>query len=99
MRTQPCDAPRPSEPMSPVPWKPTEPLKPIHRSLSGLFAAPPGTVVPARSPAQSESGTFQAGSTCLDCTVNLPTGVGYFGSPTATLYVVVSLPSLKTRAV
>ena len=44
----------PSEPTLDVPWKPTEPLKPIQRALSGLSGAPPGIVVPASSPAQSE---------------------------------------------
>ena len=42
MRTQPWEAAVPSEPMLSVPWKPTEPLKPIQRALSGLFGAPPG---------------------------------------------------------
>ena len=66
----------PSELTLDVPWKPTEPLKPIQRALSGLFGAPPGTVVPASSPAQSDCGTFHGGSTCIPCTTNLPIGVG-----------------------
>ena len=37
---------------------------PMQRALSGL-SGPGGTTVPARSPAQSESGTFQVGSTAL----------------------------------
>ena len=44
MRTQPCEAALPSEARSAVPWKPTEPLKPIQRALSGLSGAPPGIV-------------------------------------------------------
>ena len=68
MRTQPCEAADPSEPTSTVPWMPAAPLNPIHRAFSGFSGTPPGTVVPARSPAQSESGTFHTGSTCMLCT-------------------------------
>ena len=56
MRTQPCDAAPPSELIVAVPWKPTEPLKPIQRATSGLPAAPPGITLPARSPAQADWG-------------------------------------------
>jgi hypothetical protein len=38
---------------------------PIQRALSGFSGEPPGTTVPARSPAQSLLGTFQAGFTAL----------------------------------
>jgi hypothetical protein len=38
---------------------------PIQRAFSGFSAVPPGTIVPARSPAQSLFGTCQAGSTAL----------------------------------
>ena len=55
----------PSEPMSSVPWMPAPSKMPIQRALSGFSGTPPGTTVPARSPAQSELGTFQAGSTAL----------------------------------
>ena len=85
MRTQPCEAAWPSEPASLVPWKPTEPLKPIQRATSGLSGSPPGMVLPARSPAHSELGTFQVGFFCMLCTLNWPVGVGWPGSPTAAL--------------
>ena len=56
---QPCEAALPSEPALAVPWKPTEPLKPIQRATSGLRGSPPGIDSPASEPAHADCGTFQ----------------------------------------
>ena len=85
MRMQPCDAAVPSDPELAVPWKPTDPLKPIQRATSGLFGAPPGIVSPASDPAHAEFGTFQGGSICIVWTTNCPVGVGNSDEPTATV--------------
>ena len=55
----------PIEPLASVPWIPAPSKMPIQRALSGFSAVPPGTTVPARSPAQAEFGTVQAGFTAL----------------------------------
>src|SRR3712207_2894397 len=86
MRMHPCDARVPIDHGCPVPWMPTPSASPIQRALRGLLAAPPGTCVPASSPAHGEFGAVQTGFTCLDVTANVPRGVGYAGSPTATRY-------------
>ena len=55
----------PIEPVASVPWMPAPLKMPIQRALSGFSGVPPGTTVPARSPAQSEFGTCQAGLIAL----------------------------------
>src|SRR5215208_8495983 len=97
IRTQPCDARLPSEPMSLVPWKPTDPEIPTQRATSGFCGEPPGIVLPAIDPAQSESGTCQTGFFSLRSTAKRPFGVGNLGWPTATRYDLTTSPSLKTR--
>ena len=64
IRMQPWEAALPSEPTSLVPWIPAPAKNPIHRAWRGL-SGPGGITSPARSPAQSESGTYQVGLTCL----------------------------------
>ena len=64
MRTQPCDAAEPSEPMSVVPWMPAPSKMPIQRALIGS-SGPGGITLPARSPAQALFGTCQDGFICL----------------------------------
>ena len=55
----------PSEPTWSVPWMPAPSKMPIQRALSGFSGTPPGTTVPARSPAQALFGTLQGTFTPL----------------------------------
>ena len=61
----PCEAAVPIDDSASVPWMPAPAKMPSQRALSGFSGTPPGTTVPARSPAQSEFGTLHAGSIAL----------------------------------
>ena len=65
MRMQPWEAAVPMEASSAVPWMPAPSQKPIQRALIGLSGSFPVITLPARSPAQALSGTYQAGFAAL----------------------------------
>src|SRR2546421_11032234 len=87
MRMQPCDAALPTEASAAVRGMPRPEKKPSQRAFSGLSGEPPGTTVPARSPAHASLGTYQAGSTVLSVMLYSPDGVSYPTAPTAIGYV------------
>src|SRR5689334_10021401 len=91
IRMQPCDAAEPIEPSSDVPWIPAPSKIPIQRALIGLPGSPAGITLPARSPAQAEFGTCQAGLTALFWTWYRPAGVSRPTWPTAIPYVFLTL--------